>query len=452
LSIDTSFDAAAHEKSVRQKTQRSLERYRRATQSLAGGVSTALRRTARPHPLYFNQGSGASVDDVDGNTYIDYGLAWGPLILGHCHPAVQEAVYSALFRGATFGAQHDLEYEVAEIIQRLVPCAELVCFANSGTEIVQVALRLARGITGRSKFLKFEGHYHGWDDSILVSYRSTAADLEASTPEPLPTGLGQRRNPGAVIARWNDRESVEAAFAQHGTDIASVICEPILCNSGCIAAEPGFLQFLREISSSHGALLIFDEVITGFRLALGGAQQLYGVTPDLSTFAKAIGGGLPVSALAGKREYLEWIADGRVVHAGTLNGNPLGLSAVKATLTVLESTPGLYSRLWREGERLRTGLVEILAETGLPVQSAGGGPVFQISFQDRPAREYRDTLSADRAAYSDFAVALLDAGVLVLPDGRWYVSAAHTAYDVDRTLEAARSIVRHSVPAACSSD
>jgi glutamate-1-semialdehyde 2,1-aminomutase len=277
LSTDTAFDAAAHERSVRQKTERSLERYGRATQSPAGGVSTALRRTARPYPLYFNQGSGASVDDVDGNTYIDYGLAWGPLIPGHCHPAVQDAIHSALFRGATFGAQHDLEYEVAESIQRLVPCADLVCFANSGTDIVQVALRLARGVTGRSKFLKFEGHYHGWDDSILVSYRSSAADLEASTPEPLPTGLGQTPNPGAVIARWNHRESVEAAFAQHGSDIAAVICEPILCNSGCIAAEAGFLEFLRDLSSRNGALLIFDEVITGFRSALGGAQQHYGV-------------------------------------------------------------------------------------------------------------------------------------------------------------------------------
>lgn len=452
LTIETAFNAAVHENSVRRKTQRSLERYRRASRSLAGGVSTALRRTARPYPLYFNQGSGATVDDVDGHTYIDYGLAWGPLILGHCHPAVQEAVHSALFRGATFGAQHDLEYEAAEIIQRLVPCAELVCFANSGTEIVQVALRLARGVTGKSQFLKFEGHYHGWDDSVLVSYRSSAADLEKSTPAPLPTGLGQRHNSGAVIARWNHRESVEAAFAEHGSEIAAIICEPILCNSGCIAPEPGFLEFLREISSRYGALLIFDEVITGFRVALGGAQQYFGVTPDLATFAKAIGGGLPVSALAGKREYLDWIADGRVVHAGTLNGNPLGLSAVKATLNVLESTAGLYEQLWREGERLRTGLLEILAETGLPVLSAGGGPVFQIGFQDRPAREYRDTLTANRVAYSDFAIALLDAGVLVLPDGRWYVSAAHTSEDIDRTLAAARSIVRHSVPASCSSD
>lgn len=438
----TPFDAAAREDSVRRKTQGSLERYRRATRSLAGGVSTALRRSARPHPLYFSHGSEATVTDVDGNAYIDYGLAWGPLILGHCHPAVQVAVASALEHGATFGAQHDLEYEVSEMIQRIVPCADLVCFANSGTEIIQVALRLARGVTGRSRFLKFEGHYHGWDDSVLVSYRSGADELSAATPEPLPTGLGQRPNSGAVVARWNDRASVDAAFAACGPEIAAILCEPVLCNSGCILPEPGFLQFLREIATRHGALLIFDEVITGFRIALGGAQERFGVIPDLAAFAKAIGGGLPLSALAGRRECMEWIADGRVIHAGTLNGNPVALAAAKATLGVLESSPGLYERLWSEGERLRAGLIGLLRETGFVVQSAGGGPVFQISFQDQPAQEYRDTLTADRRLYSDFAVALLDEGVLVLPDGRWYVSAVHTADDIDRTLEAARAAVR----------
>lgn len=434
------FDAQAHLDEVRGKTPGSRDRYARAQRSLAGGVSTALRRAARPYPLYFTRGSGAEVVDVDGNRYIDYGLAWGPLILGHCHPAIQEAVSRALEHGATYGAQHDLEIQAAETIQQMVPCAGLVCFANSGTEIVQVALRLARAVTGRPRYLKFEGHYHGWDDSVLVSYRSARAELEATTPSPLPTGQGQRPGSGAVVARWNHRQSVEAAFEKLGGEIGAIICEPLLCNSGCIAPEPGFLEFLRETATRHGALLIFDEVITGFRLAPGGAQQHYGVTPDLATFAKAIGGGVPVSALAGRAEYMEWIADGRVIHAGTLNGNPVSLAAVCATLDTLRSTEGFYPRIWREGERLRAGIEQALRGAGLPVQSAGGGPVFQISFQSEPAREYRDTLQANKQMYADFSAALLNRGVLVLPDGRWYVSGAHRAEDIDRTLEAVRSV------------
>ncbi|MCC6340699.1 MAG: glutamate-1-semialdehyde 2,1-aminomutase [Bryobacterales bacterium] len=436
----TLFQAAQREARFRARTQGSFARYQRAVQSLAGGVSTSLRRSARPYPLYFARGGGAEAVDVDGNRYIDYGLAWGPLILGHCHPAVVEAASRALAAGATYGAQHDLEFEVAEMIQRAVPCAGLVCFANSGTEIVQVALRLARAVTGRSLHLKFEGHYHGWDDSVLVSYRSSIPQLEAATPQPVPTGLGQRSRSGAVVARWNHRESVEAAFSLHDGEIAAIICEPLLCNSGCIPPEPGFLEFLRETATRHGALLIFDEVITGFRLSLGGAQQHYGVTPDLATFAKAVGGGLPLSVLAGRREFMDWIADGRVVHAGTLNGNPVALGAARATLGVLAENDGaVYSGMWARGEALRHGIAAALRRAGLPVQTSGGGPVFQVSFQPSPAREYRDTLAADKAIYSDFAMALLDEGVMVLPDGRWYVSAAHTDSDVERTLAAVRA-------------
>jgi glutamate-1-semialdehyde 2,1-aminomutase len=437
----TVFDAERRETRFRQRTQGSLERYQRAVNSLAGGVSTALRRSARPYPLYFANGTGSRLTDVDGNEYVDYALAWGPLILGHCHPAIVSAVRDALDRGATFGAQHDLEYEVAELLQALVPCANRVCFANSGTEIVQVALRLARAVTGRPRFLKFEGHYHGWDDSVLVSYRSSIPQLEASAPDPVATGLGQRRPGDALVARWNHRQSVEAIFAEHGQQIAAIICEPMLCNSGCLVPEEGFLQFLRDITSAHGALLIFDEVITGFRMAAGGGQQYYGVTPDLATFAKAIGAGLPLSALGGRAEYMDWIADGRVVHAGTLNGNPLSLAAAAAAMKTL-AAPNTYEQLWKKGDALRDGIVSILRSAGLTVQAAGGGPVFQISFQERPATEYRDTLIADKTLYSDFAMSLLEEGILVLPDGRWYTSTVHTDEDIERTLHAVKAIVK----------
>ncbi len=439
----SSFQASQHEARLRSRTQGSRSRYERAQHTLAGGVSTSLRRAARPYPLYFDHGQGAEVVDVDGNSYIDYGLAWGPLLLGHCHPEINAAVEQALHRGATFGAQHDFEYQVAEKIVEMVPCADQVAFANSGTEIVQVALRLARGVTGRSRFVKFEGHYHGWDDSVLVSYRAAPTDLERAQPRPIATGKGQRRNPDALIARWNHRESVEAVFASFGPEIAAIICEPLLANSGCIEPEPGFLQFLRDITRRNGSLLIFDEVITGFRLAPGGAQQHYGVTPDLATFAKAIGGGLPLSCLAGKADYMRLIADGQVVHAGTLNGNPIALAAAKATLDVLSRDEGaVYQRLWNAGDYLRNAILA----TGLPVVISGLGPVFQVSFIDLPPREYRDFTQADKARYSDLCVALLDEGILLLPDGRWYISAVLTEAQIERTIEALKATTEGVLP------
>ncbi|HEU0140050.1 MAG TPA: aspartate aminotransferase family protein, partial [Bryobacteraceae bacterium] len=404
---------------------------------LAGGVSSGLRRSMRPHPLYFTGGEGARVRDVDGNTYLDYGLAWGPLILGHCPPEVTKQVGEQLQRGLTYGAQHDLEFEVAEALTSIIPCADLVCFANSGTEIVQVALRLARAATGRPKYLKFEGHYHGWDDSVLVSYHPAAEQISASGDNPIPVGRGQRSAQEAIVAQWNDREQVERIFAEHSGEIAAVICEPLLCNTFCIPAEPGFLEFLRAITERHGCLLIFDEVITGFRLDLKGAQGVYGVVPDLATYAKAVGAGTALSVLAGRRQYMERIANGEVVHAGTLNGNPISLAAAAAALEVLSRNDGaVYGEMRRLSGKLRSGIEAALRAKGLPVVTSGEGPVFHVSFMEEPARNYRDTLRADQSAYTQLAIALLDEGVLVLQDGRWYVSAAHDDAAIDETLSA----------------
>jgi glutamate-1-semialdehyde 2,1-aminomutase len=437
------FNASARQASIVARTAGSHERFQRAQNSLAGGVSSGLRRNARPYPLYFQRGSGVWTTDVDGSTYRDYGLAWGPLILGHAHPAIVDAVIKHLHDGLTFGAQHDLEFEVAEMIKEIVPCADLVCFANSGTEIVQVALRLARAVTNRTKFLKFEGHYHGWDDSVLVSYHPSASQIQEHDLSPIPVGAGQRQHADVYVANWNDAAGVEQIFHEHGAEISAVICEPLLCNSGCIPPQPGFLEFLRDITRRYGALLIFDEVITGFRLKLGGAQEHYGVTPDLATFAKAIGGGAAVSALAGRGAFMEWIAAGKVVHAGTLNGNPVALAAAKATLETLSmGGKQLYEDLWRRGERLRIGLESLLRQHGYPVVTSGGGPVFQLSFTERRALNYRDTLAANTSIYSDFAVALLDQGELILPDGRWYLSIAHTDKDVEETLAAVERVLQ----------
>ena len=431
------------EQSICTRTQGSLERFMRAQASLAGGVSSGMRRFARPHPLYFVRGSGATVTDVDGNQYLDYGLAWGPLILGHAPPEIAFAIAAQAEHELTFGAQHDLEIEVAEKLVRIIPCAELVSFANSGTEAVQVALRLARAYTGRPKYLKFQGHYHGWEDSVLVDYHPSRLELEAANGNPIGAGAGQRAHTDIVVAEWNDRDSVERLFAEHGNEISAVICEPMLCNSGCIAPEPGFLAFLREITVRNKALLIFDEVITGFRLSLGGAQSFYGVTPDLATYAKAIGGGLPLSALAGKKEFMTLIAQGKVVHAGTLNGNPIVLAAARATLEVLEKDNGaVYASLSRRGHRLRSELERLLRGHGYEVVTAGDGAVFHLAFMEKPAKNYRELMAADTQTYSDFALALLDEGVMVLPDGRWYCSVAHTDEVIDATVAAVERALR----------
>jgi glutamate-1-semialdehyde 2,1-aminomutase len=435
---ESAFRPAERETSVRSKTAGSRERFERARKSLAGGVSSGVRASARPYPIFFREGSGSRAVDVDGNAFVDYGLAWGPLILGQSPAEVVRAISEQIRRGLTFGAQHDLEYEVAERLTGIIPCADSVAFANSGTEIVQVALRLARAATGRQKYLKFEGHYHGWDDSVLVSYHPTARETDAANGQPIPAGMGQKPHTTVLVAEWNDAAGVERLFEEHARDVSAVICEPLLCNTGCIPPEPGFLEFLRDITGAHSSLLIFDEVITGFRLKLEGAQGFYGVTPDLATYAKAVGAGTALSVLAGRSEYMDFIASGRVVHAGSLNGNPISLAAARAALDTLSRDNGaVYRDLWQRGESLRMGLEAILRSHGHDVVTAGGGPVFHISFASRKPRNYREALAANSALYSDFAMALLDEGVLVLPDGRWYVSTAHSAEDIQQTLAAA---------------
>lgn len=439
---EPAFAAARHQASVLTKTAGSKKRWLRARDTLAGGVSSGLRRHQRPYPLYFDHGAGSRVVDVDGNAYLDYTLAWGPNILGHAPPVVLDAIGQAMRRGLTFGAQHDLEFEVSERLTEVLPCADQVCYANSGTEIVQLALRLARAATGRSKFIKFEGHYHGWDDTVLVSYHPTREQIAEAEGEPIGEGIGQLHRGAAIVVEWNDTEGVRAAFARNAGTISAVICEPLLCNSGCIPPLPGFLAFLREITEREGALLIFDEVITGFRLALGGAQEFYEVTPDLATYAKAVGGGAALSVLGGKRKFMEHIAAGKVIHAGTLNGNVIALSAAKAVLDVLARDEGARFRdLHRRGARLRNGLKEILSARGYRVITSGEGSVFSVLFLERQPRSYRDLLSVDRQLYADFALALLDAGVLTLPDGRWYISTAHSDADVNATLAAVERVV-----------
>lgn len=421
---------------------RSAALLERSQRSLAMGVSSGMRKAGAPTPLFFERGEGAWYIDVDGHRLLDYTLAWGPLILGNAHPAVIAAVSDQLTRGFAFGAQHEGEIELAELITSVVPGAERVIFSNTGSEAVQAALRLARAFTGRPLFVKFEGHYHGWFNNVLVSYRPKAEDVVA----PVPTCGGQPAHEFAdtLVLPWNDLAALERAFAEHPGRIAAVLTEPLLANSGSCEPEPGFLASVIDLCRTHGAVSVFDEVITGFRLALGGAREYYGLMPDLSIYAKALAAGFALAAVAGRREIFDVLLDGRTIHAGTYNGNPVNLAAGVATIRTL-AEPGTFIRMHAHGQALREAIEQAATTQGLPLVTSGSGPVFSVHFglTARP-RDYRDTLRADAARYAAFRLALLHRGVYVLPDGRWYVGAAHG----EAELAHARAAVAAAMPAA----
>ncbi len=393
----------------------------------------------RPVPLYFRCGSGSRLEDVDGNAYIDYTLAWGPLILGHAHPAIVERVARQLSRGMIFGAQHELEFAVSEQIQRMVPCAARMAFTSSGSEALQLAFRLVRAATGRSKILKFEGHYHGWMDSELVSYHPRRDQIgPEDEPTPVLPSKGQHRGAAEDIVpvSWNSAECLERAFARHAGQVAAVVMEPVLCNSGCLLPESGYLDFARQITRREGALLIFDEVITGFRIGTGGAQQHFGVTPDLATFGKAVAGGPPLSVVAGRADIIDLIAGGGVNFGGTFNGNTISMAAADATLAELARDNGeALRRANRLGAVLRDGIQQAAKNRGIPLMACGFGAAFAVHFTARNRLvNYRDTLDDDAVRLQRFLEACVRRGVYSLPDGRFYTSAAHTEQDIEKTL------------------
>ena len=406
----------------------------RSKQSLAMGVSSGMRKAGAPAPLFFERGEGAWYFDADGHQLLDYTLAWGPLILGNAHPAVIAAVTEQLGRGFAFGAQHRGEIELAELMTAVIPGVERVIFSNTGSEAVQAALRLARAFTGRPLFVKFEGHYHGWFNNVLVSYRSKAADPVA----PLPTCGGQPAHEFAdtLVVPWNDLAALERAFAEHPGRIAAVLTEPLLANSGSCEPEPGFLAGVIECCRRHGAVSVFDEVITGFRLALGGAREHFGLAPDLSVYAKAMAAGFALAAVGGGREIFDVLDDGRTIHAGTYNGNPVNLAAGVATIRAL-AEPGTFERMHAHGRAVRARIESAAARRGIPLVTSGSGPVFSVHFglTDKP-RDYRDTLRADASRSAAFRLALLHRGVYVLPDGRWYVGATHGEPELAHVLAA----------------
>ena len=394
-----------------------------------------MRAAAKPLPLFFSSAAGSHLTDVDGNEYIDYALAWGPLILGHSHPAVISGVLAQLDKCQLLGAQHELEIRVAKKICEMVPCADCVVFNNTGSEAVQVAFRLARAFTGKRRIIRFEGHYHGWLDNVLIGYRPS---FDGEKPQWPTQGMNRSAVDETIVLPWNDLRAVEKALQNHAAEVAAIITEPILCNCHCLLPLPGYLEGLRTLATHYGVVLIFDEVITGFRVAPGGAQSLLGVKPDLATFGKAIAGGFPLSVVAGSRKIMELIEQQKVMHAGTFNGNPVSLAAAHATLDTLASSKGaVLEQISKTGELLMKGIRRAAEKLDIPILINGVGSCFNLSFTTRnEMRNYRDTLDNNTAARDVFLQGMLERGIYLMPDGRWYLSAAHSKLDVERTLDA----------------
>ncbi len=409
---------------------------------IAGGVNSNFRLGMAPGPLVFERGEGPYLFDADGNRLIDYYGGMGAMVLGHSPQVVRDAVKKQVDEGILFAGQSPLEYEAAEILSARIPSAERVRFGSSGSEVAQAAIRLSRAVTGRRTIIKFEGHYHGWFDNILWSAAPAAED-----PTSVPVA-GSRGQPALAegeleVMGWNDLAALEGRLTEG--DVAAVIMEPAMCNQGAIAPKQGYLQGVRAACEANGTLLIFDEVITGFRLSDGGAQKRYGVTPDLSIFAKAIANGFPVAALVGRGDLLDEFTKG-VLHGGTFNAQPVAMAAMIATQQQL--TAAHFDITSQKGLALQDGIRAAFKDAGLVAQVAGFPLVFHVAFGlSEPAVSYRDIVKSNRALYRTFALALLKRGVRVLERGAWFVSSVHTTEVVQQTIEAVRSAASEVVKA-----
>lgn len=417
-------------------TERSKVLYQEAQQVLPGGVNSPVRafRGVGGEPLFIERGEGATLYDADGNQYIDYVLSWGPLILGHAHPAVVEAIQKQVVNGTSYGAPTGLETELAKLVISLIPSAEMVRFVNSGTEATMSAIRLARATTGQHKIIKFEGCYHGHADMLLVKAGSGVATLGLPDSPGVPPGATQ----DTLTAPFNDLEAVQALFNQFPESIAAVILEPVLGNVGMIPPVEGFLEGLREITRRYGALLIFDEVMTGFRVSLGGAQAYYQVLPDITALGKVIGGGLPVGAYGASAEIMQHVAPvGSMYQAGTLSGNPLAMAAGLATLRNLIQHDA-FNRTARLTNHLVTHIRSEADRVGIPVQASCVGTMFGVYFNENPVHNYEQAKTSDANRYARFFHLLLEAGVYLAPSAfeAAFTSLAHEGEPLEKTLEA----------------
>lgn len=425
------------EKIGRRSEELSRQAFEEAKQVLPGGVNSPVRafKSVGLTPVYVNRGAGARIYDIDGNEYIDYVGSWGPLIMGHAHPQVVSALQEAAAKGTSFGAPTLLETEMAKLVAERVPSIDIVRMVNSGTEATMSAIRLARGYTGRNKILKFEGSYHGHADSLLIKAGSGVATLGLPDSPGVPEGVAAN----TITVPYNDLESAELAFQRFGPEIAGVIVEPVAGNMGVVPPQPGFLEGLRRLTAEHGSLLIFDEVMTGFRVHLHCAQGRFGVTPDLTCLGKVIGGGLPVGAYGGKREIMEQIApSGPIYQAGTLSGNPLAMTAGFSTLSLL--TPEVYDRLEFLSARLEAGFTANAKERGIPCTINRVGSMVCPFFTDGEVINFDTAKSSDLDLFRRYFAAMIEEGINIAPSQfeGMFVSGVHTEADIDLTIEAHR--------------
>ena len=417
---------------------RSRKLFEEAKKHMPGGVNSPVRafRSVGGEPLFIKKAAGSKITDADNKTYIDYVLSWGPMILGHSHPRVTAALKKAIANGTSYGAPTELEITLAKMVKKAVPSIEMVRMVSSGTEATMSAIRVARGYTGRDKILKFDGGYHGHGDSLLVKAGSGVATFGLPDSPGVPADLAKL----TITISYNDLEAFKDVASREGEQIACVIVEPVAGNMGCVPPEPGFLQGLRQVCDRYGIVLILDEVMTGFRVAYGGAQQLYKIKPDLTCLGKVIGGGLPVGAFGGKREIMEKIAPiGPIYQAGTLSGNPLAMTAGIETLRLL-SKPGVYKTLEKTSSDLEQGLRTVAAEAGVPVTLNRVGSMFTGFFTDQKVKDFASAKTSDTTRFGKFFLSMLKNGVNLAPSQfeAAFVSLAHTRSDIGKTIEAAR--------------
>ena len=422
---------------------KSQQMYEEAKKVFAMGVGSQVQSFSRPHPLYITRGNGSKLYDVDGNEFIDYLLNYGPLILGHCPAAVHDAVRDQLDKGTAFGEPHPLQIELAKLLVEAVPSFQVVNFNNTGSEAVQAVLRLARAVTGRTKFIKFEGHYHGWMDNVFFSFHPDQGEDFGTRENPKPVihnyskGVAHNVLDNVVVLPWNNLEGVEQTFRRHKNEIAAILTEPIMSNCGIIMPRPGYLEGLRKLASHHGAMLIFDETITGLRGALGGAQELFGVIPDITCGFKALGGGFPIFAYGASREIMQVVSNRQAVHAGTFNANAIGCAAAVAVLKELaKDNCAILRRINSVGKHMMAEIGKLAKKHGITVRIQGPGSVFCVSFHEHEIWDMRDAFDQDNEHYFIFRQLLLDHGIHIFPTekGLWYISAAHTDQDVETTL------------------
>lgn len=422
--------------------ERSQDLLNKTRRYIAGGVNSGIRGLETPVPVFFEKGSGSRLWDADGNEHIDFQLGQGALILGHAHPAIAQALAEQAALGTHWTAQSKLEIDVAKILCESVPACDLLRFNNSATEALIAVTRLVRHKTGRKKLLRFEGHYHGWNDEGLFGYApapDTWDDENGTKPVHPSGGILPDLQPYQVLAQFNDLESVARRFEQHKGEIAALILEPVSCNNGAIPPEPGFLEGLRKLCDENGAVLVFDETITGVRFGLAGAEGWSGVRPDLFVMGKAVGGGVPFALIGGQAEFMDVISRGEVIHAGTLNSNPLCLAASRATLTTLKNDHSYVDRLQSLGQRMMKGLNELGREKGIPVLATGKGANFHILITEaKSPKNYREYFSCnDRETWAKFRTELNIRGVRTTERGLCFISAVHTEADIDEALNRA---------------